>query len=151
METIDEISFGGAFHGEGWHPSEGEQDSVYRWMSSGATSRLSVIADRTRAVQVSCTLVAIITSEVIEHLDIFVDGQLVEFYVSTNENFMKLKFVIPCRPRSPVAVIEFKVEKEFLPTGADKRRISMAFNKIEVAIIDSDTIKRLLNLNLEVF
>lgn len=149
MESIDSVNFGSAFHGIGWHDPEGSEASPYRWMMSGGKASITLITDRLRAVKVVCEIVSVISEEVIEHLDIFADGNHVEFEFNNNTQNTVLEFILPRANDKLVAEVTFNVAKVFQPNAADQRHLSLAFNKISVVPISSDSVYKSIEFDMD--
>ncbi len=150
MESIDYITMGNSFHGEGWHESEGPAENEIRWMRSGGSATITIIADQTTAVQVTCGIVSFISKEVFENIQIFIDNDPIEFYLHGRGTGMELEFVIPRRTESSIATVRFQVEKKFSSPSPDQRLLSLAFKNISVHPISFDRISTMLDIEMDV-
>jgi hypothetical protein len=151
MEHIDLIKFDKSFHGSGWydpeHYSSEHGDVFYRWMASGEACSISLLSNNESCCIVYCDVMSMVSSEVLEYLEIDVDGQPAIWSASSQDgNGVRLQFLLPVKTDLEACEVTFKVTKSFKVGVQDVRNLSFAFREITVTKVCFETLMELLEV-----
>lgn len=153
MEHIDLVKFDKSFHGSGWHAPEhynsADGDIYYRWMASGEASSLSLLSSNDCCCLVDCDIMSIVNDEVLEHLQIEVDGHSVIWTAkASGGNGIRLRFLLPAKPDLEACNVTFFVTKPFVGSEQDVRKLSFAFREIMVCKVNFELLMELLEVGV---
>lgn len=151
MEHIDLIKFDKSFHGSGWydpeHYSSENGDVFYRWMASGEDCSVSLLSNNESCCIVYCDVMSMVSSEVLEYLEIHVDGQAVIWSANGQDgNGVRLQFLLPVKTDLQACEVTFRVTKSFKAGGQDLRHLSFAFREISVTRVRFEALMELLEV-----